>query len=140
MSDAADRVAVCETTLAALADEIAALLERSAAVSTQVGGLNAPTPTPSTTIASSASTAVASEPFQVRVVVQRCNAAELLVDNADEWVKMGWGLVIFVSFGKGCIPEVCIYHRANVLLPLLLPPFTLLTPLTINASIIPTTL
>lgn len=36
----------------------------------------------------------------VKLVVQRCDHAELLVDNASEWVSIDRGLVIFVSFCK----------------------------------------
>jgi len=35
---------------------------------------------------------------EVKVVVQRCEAAELLVDNEDTWVAVGRALVVFVSF------------------------------------------
>lgn len=36
----------------------------------------------------------------VQLVVQRCNKAQLLVDNQDEWVEIGTGLVVYVSFAK----------------------------------------
>ena len=38
----------------------------------------------------------------IKLVVQRCDAAKLLVDNDKEWVSMGCGLVVFVSFCKVC--------------------------------------
>eukprot|EP00928_Gymnodinium_smaydae_P009234 TRINITY_DN13416_c0_g1_i1.p1 TRINITY_DN13416_c0_g1~~TRINITY_DN13416_c0_g1_i1.p1 ORF type:complete len:323 (-),score=100.85 TRINITY_DN13416_c0_g1_i1:48-1016(-) len=38
---------------------------------------------------------------KVHVVVQRCAKARLLVDaKADEWVEVGRGLVVYVSFGQ----------------------------------------
>lgn len=42
----------------------------------------------------------------VRVVVQRCNSAELLIDNVDTWVSIGQGMVVSVSFGQGCNASV----------------------------------
>lgn len=38
------------------------------------------------------------EDVGIRLVVQRCNSAELLVDNVDQWVGIGWGLVCSISF------------------------------------------
>jgi hypothetical protein len=34
----------------------------------------------------------------ITVVVQRANTADLLVDNVDKWVSIGWGLICSVSF------------------------------------------
>ena len=40
----------------------------------------------------------------VVVIVQRCDEASLLVDNVDEWVHIGKGLVLNVSFSKVATP------------------------------------
>ena len=36
------------------------------------------------------------------VVAQRITSASLLVDNVDEWVTVGHGLIVYVSFYAGC--------------------------------------
>lgn len=48
----------------------------------------------------------------IRVVVQRCNKASLLIDAAkDEWTSIGRGLVLYVSFAEGAsldmLPGAC---------------------------------
>lgn len=59
----------------------------------------------------------------MKVVCQRCDAAELLVDNDKEWIDMGYGLIIFVSFQEGCSPPVVSRAAKSLLnLPLLVPP------------------
>lgn len=44
---------------------------------------------------------VAAGPTGITCVVQRCNKASLLVDNAENTVGIKRGLVVFVSFGEG---------------------------------------
>ena len=41
----------------------------------------------------------------VRVVVQRAEAVEVLLDNDAHWARCGRCLVIFVSFAKGATAE-----------------------------------
>eukprot|EP00667_Euglena_gracilis_P018063 EG_transcript_19141 len=53
----------------------------------------------------------------VQLVVQRCNKAQLLVDNQDEWVEIGTGLVVYVSFAKGAT-EARVLKAARTLLHL----------------------
>lgn len=38
---------------------------------------------------------------RVRVVLQRCESASLLIDNKSRWEKIPRGLIAFVSFGQG---------------------------------------
>ena len=38
----------------------------------------------------------------VKLVVQRVDAASLLIDNQDGWVSIGKGLLLYVSFAQGC--------------------------------------
>eukprot|EP00668_Euglena_longa_P002262 GGOE01002610.1.p1 GENE.GGOE01002610.1~~GGOE01002610.1.p1 ORF type:complete len:353 (-),score=38.05 GGOE01002610.1:232-1290(-) len=53
----------------------------------------------------------------VQLVVQRCHKAELLVDNKDEWVEIGMGLVVYISFAKGAT-EARVLKAARTLLHL----------------------
>lgn len=41
-----------------------------------------------------------------RIVIQRVNTAELLVDNADQWQRMERGIVLYVSFTEAVTDEV----------------------------------
>eukprot|EP00039_Didymoeca_costata_P012171 m.174290 g.174290 ORF g.174290 m.174290 type:complete len:193 (+) comp15405_c0_seq5:12-590(+) len=58
--------------------------------------------------------------YKVRVVAQRCDNAELLVDNKSKWIGIGRGLILHVSFAKGCdsscLPKVV---RTLLRIPLL---------------------
>ena len=82
----------------------------------------APAPAPASAPASATGTKGKDAPpsVAVRIVAQRCDAAELLVDNVNEWVRVGWGLVYYVSFGDGCqadaLPKVV---RSLLNIPLL---------------------
>jgi len=53
----------------------------------------------------------------VRLVVQRVDSASLLVDNADAWVTIGRGLLIYVSFASGADAEA-VSRAAKVVLGL----------------------
>ena len=56
----------------------------------------------------------------VKVVVQRCNSASLLVDNKDRWEGIGRGMLLYVSFAKGASPEsAAAAARALLYLPLM---------------------
>ena len=45
---------------------------------------------------------MSSSALKIRCVLQRVNSAELLIDNKDEWRKIGHGVVCHVCFLKGC--------------------------------------
>eukprot|EP00929_Paragymnodinium_shiwhaense_P101508 TRINITY_DN64653_c0_g1_i1.p1 TRINITY_DN64653_c0_g1~~TRINITY_DN64653_c0_g1_i1.p1 ORF type:complete len:324 (-),score=98.82 TRINITY_DN64653_c0_g1_i1:45-1016(-) len=62
--------------------------------------------------ASPAAASSQTEAGAMRVVVQRCESAELLIDaEKDEWTKVGKGLVLYISFEKGFdskeLPGIC---------------------------------
>ena len=114
MAARVDEIAAVTTGLKA---EVAALRARLTALQARIGALATATASTPTNLAISTTTTttldaaspageIAAPTPLVRAVVQRCDAAELLVDNAEEWVTIGWGLVVFVSFGKGCTLEV----------------------------------
>ncbi len=42
----------------------------------------------------------------VRLVVQRCNKAKLLVDNKDKWVEINKGLVLHLGFADGVTKDI----------------------------------
>jgi len=58
---------------------------------------------------------ICSEAPGVQLVVQRCESARLLIDNANKWVEIGRGLVVYVSFAKGA-SEVQVMKAAKTVL------------------------
>ena len=42
---------------------------------------------------------------KIKVVVQRCNSASLLIDNDKQWQSISNGIVIYLSFTTLCTPE-----------------------------------
>jgi len=124
----AARVAQLGEATRLLALDLAALRARvhAAGKRSELAGRPPPTPTPKPKPLGGASKAevpkaAASKGPSIKLVVQRCDHAELLVDNDDEWIPMDKCLVVFVSFCKdfdiSALPKAA---RSLLTIPLLL--------------------
>jgi hypothetical protein len=54
---------------------------------------------------------------RIKVVVQRCHSADLLLDNDSQWEHMDFGLIVYVSFTQLCeVDDIarCARHVANL--------------------------
>jgi hypothetical protein len=111
--------AATATTLAAARQQLRELAERVAALEAQPSP-PAPAPAPPTTTAGplpppAAAAAPKAKALAFRSTVMRCDGCELLVDNRDEWVRIGAGFVIGLCFLKGAT-EATVPLAVNTLL------------------------